>query len=979
MNFLILIHPIDFPNNLIFDKKIRFRHPMATPFIDKLALYLTESNVPLQDWVLVLPSERAKQYLQRALYKQFDEPIFAPKMYTIDQWVRTLSPLVVLDKTRLLLELYEIHRLYPQHDLDKSFDEFLNWGNMLLSDFDEIDRYLVDSKMLFRNLRDIKEIENWSFLPDRQAGGEDKELTENQKKYLAFWERLPHYYQSLKERLAKLGATQMGSVYKMLTENTDLLFKKQQNAHFLFAGFNALSLAEMTLFRQLHRMGRGHVLVDSDAYYLNDANHEAGLFIRRMRDFLGEKELPFVLNNLSVTPKHIELVACAQATGQVKVAAGKLASLSLEEINETLVLLADESLIVPLLQNIPKSVQRANITLGLPLKFTSLKTWVNLIFDIQEGFLRYNRVAVYHKDLLGFWNHPLFQETLDESERATIHKREMEIRSRNIIFQSPRKITVSPKTDALLHLLYTPWENSWEKALLCIRSLNKLLYEAFSEQNEYERAIIQCFDAGLVDFQNVLTSNFPEMSLRSFKQLFNQEWMRENIAYYGNPMEGLQIMGLLETRLLDFKRIIVLGLNEGKMPPTNPIQSLIPMDLRVFAGMPTPRDKQGLFAHHFYRLLHHAEEVLLTYHQGAEGLGFSEKSRFIAQLELELGKQNPKVTFIRRDYTLMQAERNMLGKSVAKTPEIQARLDELFAAGTSVSMLKNYFRCPLDFYYQHVLKFGEEQKIEEELEISTFGTLIHGVLEDMYQPYNQEKASAENEVPSLTVAAIDQMLAEVEKRLFEAFKTHFNGEEAAFETGKNYLSFSVSIDLTKRFLNSEKSFLKNHPEANLQIIGLEKSLETEIELEIFGQQKKIRLRGFVDRIDAVDGAIRIIDYKTGKVNKDDVGKNTGKFSGSMVEFLTKQCKESKHFFQLLTYVFLYVKTQNKLPSESAIISFISSKNNPHVMVSPDLSYESLMDLYPEILQAILTEIYDPSTHFEHKPVAPKMNFCAYCN
>lgn len=945
---------------------------MTQPFIDKLVLYLAESKVPLTDWVIVLPSERAKQYVQRAIYRLHQEPVFSPQLFTIDQWVKSLSPLVVLDNMRLLLELYEIHRQYPQDDLDKSFDEFLNWGTMLLSDFDEIDRYLVDSKMLFRNLRDIKEIENWSF-------GEDKQLTENQKKYLAFWERLPHYYLTLREGLAKQNACQMGSVYKMLTENTDLLFEKQKQAHFLFAGFNALSLAEMTLFRHLHRLGRGHILVDSDAYYLNDSNHEAGLFIRRLRDFLGEKELPFVLNELKTAPKNIELISCAQATGQVKVAASQLAALSEAEINETLVLLADESLIVPLLQNIPKSVKRANITLGLPLKFTSLKTWVNLIFAIQEGFLRYNRVAVYHKDLLNFWNHPLLQETLEASERAAIHAREKEIRSRNIIFQSPKKVTISPKVDALLHLLYTPWNNSWKEALSCIRSMNRLLYEAFDEKNEYEKAIIQCFDAGLVDFQNVVAQQFPEMTLRSFKLLFNQEWSRESIAYYGNPMDGLQIMGLLETRLLDFKRIYVLGLNEGKMPPTNQIQSLIPMDLRLFVGLPTPRDKQGLFAHHFYRLLHHAEEVVITYHQGAEGLGFSEKSRFIAQLELELSQQNKNISFLHRDYTLEQQERNLPDKSVAKTPEILKRLDELFATGTSVSMLKNYFRCPLDFYFQHVLKFGEEQKIEEELEISSFGTLIHQVLEDLYQPFNQEKAVDGQIIPPLTVAAIEQMLKEVEGRLFEAFKTHFNGDESAFETGKNYLSYSVSVDLSKRFLKSEKNFLKEHPEGQLRILGLEKSLETTLEVEVFGEMKSIRLRGFVDRIDSFNGAIRIIDYKTGKVNKDDVGKKMGKNSGSEVEFLTKQCKDSKHFFQLLTYVYLYVKTQDVLPSESAIISFISSKDNPHIMVSPDISYETLVELYPEILAAILSDIYDPSTRFEHKKVAAKANFCSYCN
>ncbi len=941
-------------------------------FVDTLAKILTESKIHLQDWTIVLPSERAKQYVLKSLFQQIGKSFFAPKIVTINNWINAHSKKVVLDKTHLLLNLYAVHQKYPLTKAGENlenFDEFLNWGNILLSDFDEIERYLVDPKQLFKNLKDVKDIENWSF--------NSEELSENQKKYLEFWERLPFYFNELKSRLAKQNACFQGEVYKMLSENIDLVFQENKNYHFLFAGFNALSLAEMTIFKQLYNLGRAEIVFDADNYYLKDSNHEAGQFIRRFTDFLGKKELPEVQNSLLSSAKNMELISCSQLTGQVKVVSTLLENKSEAELNETLVLLADESLILPLIQNIPKSVSKANITIGLPLKSSALSTWVDLIFQIQEGFLRYNRVSVYFKDLLSIWNHPFIQEILNEDERKTLYKREQEIRKKNIIFQSPGKIQVSEKLDRILQLLYTPWKNSWLIALENIRLLNVNLYNEFHllEENILEKAIIQRFDEVLVDFQNCVLEGFPEMSLRSFKLLFQQEWTKESVAYYGNPIDGLQIMGLLETRLLDFKNIIVLGLNEGKMPPTNPIQTLIPMDLRRFFELPLPRDKQGLFAHHFYRLLHQCENLIITYHNGAEGIGFSEKSRYIAQLELELVKANPNINLIKKDYTLIQEKLSTSAqKSIPKTAELLAKMDELFASRTSPSMLKNYFECPLDFYYKYVLKFGEEEKVEEEMENNTFGTIIHGVLEDLYQDFNIEKK--EKAAKNLMAKDIDLMLVQFRKKLFDAFKEHFNGEEDAFMKGKNFLSYSMAIELTEQFLKSEKKFLVENPNALLYIKGLEQNFESEIEIPVFDQLKKIKLKGFIDRIDLLDGNIRIIDYKTGKVSPKDVDDEKKQFSKDELEYVVESCKKTKHFFQLMTYIFMYYQKHQVVAKESAIISFVNFRNNPFVFKARDISNEKLIEMYPKVLQVILEEIYDPTTNFEHK--VKGISYCDYC-
>ncbi len=937
-------------------------------FVDRIAQHLLESDTPLQNWVVILPSERAKQYIRKALYERLQKPAFAPQMLTINRWVAQQAKRAVIDKTHLLLELYDIHREYPSAEIDTSFDEFLSWGRMLMSDFDEIERYLVDPNLLFRNLKDIKEIENWSF-------NSTEELTESQRKYLAFWERLGSYFIQLQQRLSAKNATMPGTVYRQVAENT-VLFFNDESKRYLFAGFNALSKAEMQLFRNLVEAGKADVLFDADQYYLNDKANEAGHFIRKFREFMQIRDLQVLRNELVNAPKEIEIISCPQLTGQVKVAQTLLAQIPEDELSETLVLLADESLIIPLLQNIPKLVKKANITLGLPLRSTALVNWLALVFNIQEGFIRYQRKTVYYKDLLAVWNHPFYNEILSEDERRAVYRKEQEIQSRNIIFQSLKNVQLSEKSDRILEVLFTPWENSWERALEAIRELNRLLYEGFDpekESNKLEKAIIQRFDEVIIDFQNCVKTAFPEMSLRSFKTLFNQEWASESIAYYGNPIDGLQVMGLLETRLLDFKNMIVLGLNEGKMPPSNPINSLIPMDLRQFVGLPTVRDKQGLFAHHFYRLLHGASRIWITYHNGVDSFSFAEKSRFVAQIEMELVKANPNIRIVHKDYTLAQPDGASTRKKIQKSPEILDQLDFLFERGISPSMIKKYFTCPLDFYFQYVLKFGEEKKVEEELESSTFGTLIHAVLEDLYQPFNQETQG--DLAPLLTEKDINKMLLVFEGRLFEQFKNHFNGDEQAFLSGKNFLSYSMSIEMCRQFLYSEKEFFRRNPEAKVAIKALELPVNESLEIEIAGRKKTICLKGYIDRVDEVDGHTRILDYKSGKVSEKDVDNPRIKLDGDENDYLVWASKNVKYFFQLYTYLYLFRQKTGITARENGIISMVNFRNNPFLLKARDLSHEELIARYPQVLEAILGEIYDAATAFEHNPAS---RYCAYC-
>lgn len=303
-------------------------------FTDQIAEYIKENELNLSHLTIVLPSERAKKYIASSLFKTNGKALLAPKMITIDRWVRGLSQKTVIDKTRALLRLFEIQLKDAKSEEDRSFDEFLTWGNMLLSDFDELDRYLLDSKQLFTNLAAIKDLENWNV--DSWSFG-NQNVTESQKRFMEFWDRLPSYYTALNEVLDKEGVCYMGKAYRFVAENLDVVFKEDKEARFLFAGFNALSPAEISIMKQLNQMGRGHILINADKFYLNTESHEAGRFLRDLQQKLGLREMSFVNDTLLHEAKEIEIIECAQTAGQAKVAGTILEEMEEEEIKNSLI------------------------------------------------------------------------------------------------------------------------------------------------------------------------------------------------------------------------------------------------------------------------------------------------------------------------------------------------------------------------------------------------------------------------------------------------------------------------------------------------------------------------------------------------------------------------------------------------------------------------------------------------------------------
>jgi hypothetical protein len=930
-------------------------------FIQECAIELVARHPDSAGFVLIIPSKRAKKYLLEAIAKAYQKPIFLPAVFTIEEFIASWTSPAIIDKTRQLFLLYRV-----MSETDKfqgiSFDEFLNWGPMVVDDFEDINRYLLDADQVFKNLIAIKELESWN-LDDSQP------LSESQRKFMEFWDELPAIYKAFNQRLLPLNKITSGQAIKALANAAVDIIPTEK--HYYFIGFNALSLGEQTLIRTLMQREQATYWVDGDRFYLDNPLHEAGAFIRQNLNFFNLKQTPFVADRIAKTPLNIRVVACSQVTGQVKLAATELAKKSLNELNETLVLLADESLIVPLMKNIPASVLRANITIGLPLKQTSIKSLIDLIFSIQENKIRFKTEAAYYKDLMLLFQHPLISVWLDKDTLNKINEWERNTIKQNKVFQHPNRLSFTPRLDEITGIVFTAWNANYQEGITLMQAFAARLAKRLENGFELEFQQIIVFQEALVTMAALTEEGLPLMGLKTFRTFFNQHWTKKAIAFHGNPTEGLQIMGLLETRMLDFKQVIVLGMNEGMLPATNPIDSMIPMDLRRGLGLPTAREKQGLFAHHFYRLLHTAEDVIITYAISNDSMGSSEPSRYIAQLEMELASINPLCNLERQFYTTAFPEHNEFDSAVViKRPQIHLLLENYFSKYLSASAIGKYLNCPLDFYYRYLAEFGEEESVEEELETSSMGRFIHNTLEKLFNPFVEMDASGAlitPPPPAITPADIEEMLTRAPDILREEFLIFLSQDEKLIESGKNWLTLTVAKELVVNLLKNDIAYIQAQTEP-VYIHRVEAKLLAPMTLTIGSETRIVNWIGFIDRIDRVGNSYRLVDYKSGRVKTEDV-------TYKQKETVAESFKACKHALQLATYAFLFNHNYNKVPEIMGIYA-IQRKTEAFfpLQLTALTTHELLLD-FQALITEVVTQIFDENQPFTHSDTA---KYCGYC-
>ena len=851
-------------------------------FLQQTLAHIQKSHIDLSHITFILPSKRAGGFLLNQLKSENTKTQFAPKICSIEEFIGELSGLSIIDSTELLFKSYEAYLKTDSITEKEDFETYSAWAITLLNDFNEIDRYLVEPKPFFNYLAGIKTLERWG------VANENSGLITN---YLKFWESLYGFYENMYSRLLNEGVGYQGMIYREAAANIEHYIVANGSKTHIFIGFNALNTAEQHIFQELLETGNTAIYPDIDQYFYNDREHSASYFIRKyVREwkFFQTEQPKFIADNFS-KPKHFEFVEVQKNIGQAKYVGELLSQLSDDEISNTAIVLGDENLLVPLLYSLPANVKNLNVTMGVSLKNFPAVAFFELLFSIH---LR-TTDTLYYKDILAILNHPLGLDLVSEGNMIT-----KKIIQQNITHISYHDLCTFAEgnENTLLQFLFNDWNDDIKIGLAAV---NKMLDElqCKHKNNTIESNVLYQLKTvfGKIEALNL---KYPYLkSINALRTLFSELAAATTFDFQGDAYNGLQLMGVLETRVLDFENVIITSVNEGVFPSGKSNASFITFDLKQQFGLPLFTEKDAIYTYHFFRLLQRAKNVTLLYNNHSEGINTGEKSRFIRLLEVD---KLPHHTIEKRILSpKVQIKKRSL-RQIEKTESVMQRIREIAAKGFSPSALTAYIRNPLDFYFQRILKLNELEEVEETIAANTLGTIVHDTLEAFYKPLEGQFLTRQNLV---------QMKERNAEQVTAEFKKTFKG--GTFSKGKNLIIFEVAKRYVSNFIDREIAEL----EAN-NTIKINK-IETNLTLEIHFEELDfpVKIHGKVDRVDEFNGQMRIIDYKTGLVNQGDV---------EIIDWetLNEDYKYSKAF-QVLAYALMINK---ELPINNAEAGIISFKN-----------------------------------------------------
>ena len=895
----------------------------------------------------VLPSKRAGTFLKHTLSQLIKEPIFSPNIVAIEEFVESISDLNYSTNTELLFEFYSIYLNITPKDQIEPFDQFSKWAQLLLQDFNEIDRYLIPSKSIFEYLNAIKELNHWS-LADEQ--------TDYIKNYLSFWKRLKTYYNQFKDALISKKKGYQGLVYREAVNGLEQYIASNSNKKHVFVGFNALNKAEETIIQELLQQNLALIYWDIDQTFIDNPIHDAGLFTRLHKNnwpYFKKEPFNWFSTNYT-TQKNIQSIGVPKNVGQVKYIGELLETLQKEQksIQNTAIVLGDETLLMPLLNSIPKQIDAINITMGFPLKLTPLTSLFEELFKIHKT----SSTTLYHKDVVSILSHQFIKPLFDEAYKNYADVIIDHIQTNNVVSIAIEKLrTLADTKSHIINLLFSPWNDSPDKAIdNCFKLITHIKNQLniHKENNLLALEYLYRFNEVFNELQ-LLNTNYKHIySIKTLFGLYKELLKTETLDFKGEPLQGLQIMGMLESRVLDFETVIISSVNEGILPAGKSNNSFIPFDVKIENGLPTYKEKDAVYTYHFYRLLQRAKTVYIIYNTEPDVLNGGEKSRFITQLEIE------KIHKIKH---LIVSPKVPLAKSlpisIKKTEAVINSIKTIASEGFSPSSLTNYIRNPIDFYYEKVLGISNFEAVEETVAANTLGNVIHKTLEDFYEPLKNE---------TLTVKHLEQMKQSIAKTVAIHFHNFY--KEGDMSKGKNLIIFEIAKRYIHNFLNKEIETI--NAGNTIKIIALEQKLK--IQLDMPELNFPVFLKGTVDRIDECNGITRIIDYKTGKVNQGQV---------EIVHWddLTTDYDKYSKSFQVLAYaLMLHLKEPFTNFVEAGIISFknlqgdyflkFAKKSAPRSSdKNQQISEETLANYFIELKKLIL-EICNPEIAFTEKPL-----------
>ena len=930
-------------------------------FITEIASYIKENyDLSKESLTIIFPNKRAALKLRTELINsKFETNIWLPQILSIQEAMCSWSGIQLLDNIDIIFELIKV-----VNKAEKIFsNDIYGLASQMLKDFDEIDQYAVDAKSLFQNTKDAKEI-------DLQFLNEDYVID---RKHIEFFASLNEYYESLRKVLLENKSGYYGLITRHIYDSDrDNLREMVGNRKIIFAGFNAMTKTEEGIIVRLIQENIATLLWDLDEYYFNDSRQEAGIFAREF--FERNKHIQsikrnFIGNKLVTDKKNIDIIGASGAVIQTNALQLELHNESKDNDNEVIVL-SDESMLIPVLNCIPSGKsEEMQVTMGFPYSTCILNQFLQHLFVFQKN-IRNNNKGIYFWSLVRLLNSELIKIIFTKEELKHLFNWKNENIKKSAYYISTEDFESLKEHHDIydfLCLISKKW-NSNTDCISSIKSLLKAIYKKVKINDKTNFISNQISVAGRIinKIEKLLNKYEDIIQIADIENLYRQSSSEMTINLKGD-YGGLQIMGLLETRNLDFKTVHILSVNEGILPQSKNASSLIPFDLRKHYGLPTYNNKQAVYAYHFYRLLQNAENIKIYYNTLADGMGEGESSRFIKQIIHEMPSKNPNANIKEKIYKSPSNKNKEIEKIEAKkTDEVYDKIIKKLSfvsedkkSGLSPTSISCYLKCPLKFYLKYIEKINDDIP-QELIQSNVIGTIIHAALENLYKYFGSD---------DITLEKYQEIY---DKHLNDALKkalTDNNFPNGLPHSGFNYLSSKMMDKMIENFIKQEIKFLKANK--TMKIIGLEENLFASIYVP--EHKTNVNLTGNADRIDQVGNTIRIIDYKSGSVNDSDV----------VMKKNVNELKDlSEKSLQLLIYKYLYKKAHNDIAAddiEPGIIGLrkiskgiFSLSNNSSLFIG-----ENLIEDFESKLSAIYNEILDKDIPFRQTEDENKCLNCSF--
>lgn len=937
----------------------------------------TEGN--LAHTAVVFPNKRAGLFFNEYLAQESDSPIWSPAYVSISELFRSLSPWEVGDPVKLVCELYKIFRRETQST--ETLDDFYFWGEMLIGDFDDADKNKVDTDKLFSNLQDLRNImDDYTFIDDEQEEAirqffqnfSIERRTALKERFISLWDVLGNIYKGFRESLASQNIAYEGMMYRHVIEHLDV--DKLPYEKYVFVGFNVLNKVEHTLFTQLKDVGKAVFYWDYDEFYMKEnrqaVTHEAGEFIRRnLRDFpsplSGE-----LFKNLS-KPKEVHYIASSTENAQARYLPQWIRNNLTTPEKETAVVLCNEALLQPVLHSLPAEVKHVNITMGFPLSQTPVYSFLIALLELHTHGFNFKSGRYTFQSVVTLLKHPYTRQLTGQAELL-----EKELTRNNRFYPLPGELG----KDEFLTRLFTPLSGNLN---LCIRLSETLqqvagIYQANTSGTEDTDAFNQLYRESLFKayttinrFRTLIEEDELTVQSETFRRLLVKVLSATNIPFHGEPAIGMQVMGVLETRNLDFRHLVLLSVNEGQLPKSGGDSSFIPYNLRKAFGMTTIEHKIAVYAYYFYRLLQRAERITLMYNTSSDGLNRGEWSRFMLQFLIEW--PHP----ITRQF--LEAGQSPQGTSpitVEKTPDVMRRMQSLFdvranpKAKFSPSALNYYLDCPLKFYYRYVAGLSAPDEVSAEIDSATFGSIFHYAAEHIYKDLTTHGKVINKEALE-TLLRNEVKLQDYVDTAFKKLFFNVPQNEKPEYNGVQLINSAVIARYLKQLLQNDLRY------APFTFIASEMEVDEPIDIQTPKGVIKSRIGGIIDRMDSKDGTLRIVDYKTG---------GDADTPPHVESLFIPDKKRSNYVFQTFLYAAIMCRKQPTMKIAPALLYIHRAATETYSPViqmgEPRKPKEAVEDFskyekeYRERLQGLLEEIFNPEKSFTQTEIIEK---CTYCD